>query len=89
MAEGEAAPELDAVYRQFREKMSGLTFRVADEGAVGNSMVYIAATQYDFRSAIPGSPDRLPGEGSFSVPLPSSSASQDSARKYSHGMTAI
>ena len=52
VAEGEAAPELDAVYRQFREKMSGLTFRVADEGAVGNSMVYIAATQYDFRSAI-------------------------------------
>ena len=51
-AEGEAAPELDAVYRQFREKMSGLTFRVADEGAVGNSMVYIAAAQYDFRSAI-------------------------------------
>ena len=47
VAEGEAAPELDAVYRQFREKMSGLTFRVADEGAVGNSMVYIAATQYD------------------------------------------
>lgn len=51
-AEGEEAPELDAVYRQFREKMSGLTFRVADEGAVGNSMVYIAAAQYDFRSAI-------------------------------------
>lgn len=52
VAEGETAPELDAVYRQFREKMSGLTFRVADEGAVGNSMVYIAATQYDFRAAI-------------------------------------
>ena len=52
VAEGETAPELDAVYRQFREKMSGLTFRVADEGAVGNSMVYIAAAQYDFRSAI-------------------------------------
>lgn len=51
-AEGEAAPELDAVYQQFREKMSGLTFRVADEGAVGSSMVYIAAAQYDFRSAI-------------------------------------
>lgn len=50
--EGEAAPELDAVYRQFRDKMTGLTFRVGDEGAVGNSMVYIAAKQYDFRSAI-------------------------------------
>lgn len=52
VAEGEAAPELDAVYQQFREKMSGFSFRVGDEGAVGNSMVYIAATQYDFRSAI-------------------------------------
>lgn len=52
VAEGEAAPELDAVYRQFREKMTGLTFRVGDEGAVGNSMVYITAAQYDFRSAI-------------------------------------
>ena len=52
VAEGEPAPELDDVYRQFREKMSGLTFRVADEGAVGNSMVYITAAQYDFRSAI-------------------------------------
>lgn len=52
VAEGESAPELDAVYQQFREKMSGLTFHVADEGAVGNSMVYIAATQYDFRAAI-------------------------------------
>ena len=52
VAEGEDAPELDSVYQQFREKLSGLTFRVADEGAVGNSMVYIAATQYDFRSAI-------------------------------------
>lgn len=52
VAEGETAPELDAVYRQFREKMTGLTFRVGDEGAVGNSMVYITATQYDFRSAI-------------------------------------
>ena len=51
-AEGEPAPELDAVYQQFREKLSGLTFRVADEGAVGNSMVYISASQYDFRSAI-------------------------------------
>ena len=51
-AEGEAAPELDAVYQQFREKMTGLTFRVGDEGAVGNSMVYITAAQYDFRSAI-------------------------------------
>ena len=50
--EGEAAPELDAVYRQFREKMTGLTFRVGDEGAVGNSMVYITAKQYNFRSAI-------------------------------------
>ena len=52
VAEGETAPELDAVYRQFREKMTGLTFRVGDEGAVGNSMVYITAAQYDFRSAI-------------------------------------
>ncbi len=52
VAEGEAAPELDTVYRQFREKMTGLTFRVGDEGAVGNSMVYITAAQYDFRSAI-------------------------------------
>ena len=52
VVEGETAPELDAVYRQFREKMSGLAFRAADEGAVGNSMVYIAATQYDFRAAI-------------------------------------
>ena len=52
VAEGEAAPELDAVYQQFREKMTGLTFRVGDEGAVGNSMVYITAAQYDFRSAI-------------------------------------
>lgn len=52
VAEGETAPELDAVYQQFREKMSGLTFRVADEGAVGKSMVYIAATQYNFRAAI-------------------------------------
>lgn len=51
-AEGEPAPELDDVYRQFREKMTGLTFRVAEEGAVGNSMVYIAAAQYDFASAI-------------------------------------
>lgn len=51
-AEGDPAPELDAVYRQFREKMTGLTFRVGDEGAVGNSMVYITAAQYDFRSAI-------------------------------------
>lgn len=50
--EGEPAPELDAVYRQFREKMTSLTFRVADEGAVGNSMVYIAAEQYAFGSAI-------------------------------------
>jgi len=50
--EGETVPELDEVYRQFCEKMSGLTFHVADEGAVGNSMVYIAAKQYDFRSAI-------------------------------------
>ncbi len=50
--EGETVPELDGVYRQFCEKMSGLTFRVGDEGAVGNSMVHIAATQYDFRSAI-------------------------------------
>ena len=52
VAEGEAAPELDAVYQQFREKMTGLTFRVGDERAVGNSMVYITAAQYDFRSAI-------------------------------------
>lgn len=52
VAEGETAPELDDVYRQFREKMAGLTFRVADEGTVGNGMVFIAATQYDFRSAI-------------------------------------
>ena len=50
--EGETAPELDAVYRQFRDKMTGFTFHVADEGAVGNSMVYIAAEQYDFGSAI-------------------------------------
>jgi len=50
--EGESAPELAEVYRQFCEKLNGLTFRVADEGAVGNSMVYIAARQYDFRSAI-------------------------------------
>lgn len=50
--EGQSAPELDAVYRQFREKMTGLKFRVADEGAVGNSMVYIAAEQYAFGSAI-------------------------------------
>ena len=53
-AEGDPAPELDAVYQQFREKMTGLTFRVGDEGAVGNSMVYITAAQYDFRSAING-----------------------------------
>lgn len=52
VAEGETAPELDALYQQFREKLSGLTFRVADEGAVGKSMVYIAATQYNFRAAI-------------------------------------
>lgn len=52
MAEGDPAPELDAVYQQFREKMTGLTFRVGDEGAVGNSMVNITAAQYDFRSAI-------------------------------------
>lgn len=52
MAEGDPAPELDAVYQQFREKMTGFTFRVGDEGAVGNSMVYITAAQYDFRSAI-------------------------------------
>lgn len=52
VAEGETAPELDAVYQQFREKQSGFTFHVADEGAVGNSMVYIAAAQYDFQSAI-------------------------------------
>lgn len=51
-AEGDPAPELDAVYQQFREKMTGLTFRVGDEGAVGNSMVYITAAQYDFRSAV-------------------------------------
>ena len=50
--EGDAVPELDTVYRQFREKMTDLTFHVADEGAVGNSMVYIAARQYNFRSAI-------------------------------------
>jgi len=50
--EGGTVPELDEVYQQFCEKMKGLTFHVADEGAVGNSMVYIAATQYDFRSAI-------------------------------------
>jgi len=50
--EGEAVPELEEVYRQFCEKMKGLTFRVADEGAVGNSMVNITAQQYDFRSAI-------------------------------------
>jgi len=50
--EGGTVPEMDGVYRQFCEKMNGLTFRVADEGAVGNSMVYIAAQQYDFRSAI-------------------------------------
>ena len=50
--EGQTAPELDAVYRQFREKMTGLKFRVGDEGAVGNSMVYIAAEQYAFGSAI-------------------------------------
>ena len=51
-AEGDPAPELDAVYQQFREKMTGLTFRVGDEGTVGNSMVYITAAQYDFRSAV-------------------------------------
>lgn len=51
-AEGEDAPELEAVYKGFREKMSGLTFRVADGEAAGNSMVYITAAQYDFRSAI-------------------------------------
>ena len=50
--EGQTAPELDAVYRQFREKMTGLKFRVGDEGAVGNSMVYIAAEQYAFGAAI-------------------------------------
>lgn len=50
--EGETVPELDEVFRQFCEKMNGLTFRVAEEGTVGNSMVYIAAQQYDFRSAI-------------------------------------
>ncbi len=52
VAEGETAPELDGVYRQFREKMTGLTFHVADEEPAGNSMVYIAATQYDFRTAV-------------------------------------
>ena len=52
VAEGETAPELDAVYQQFREKMTGLAFRVGDEGTVGNSIVYITAAQYDFRSAI-------------------------------------
>lgn len=51
-AEGEETPELDGVYRQFCEKMKGITFRVGDEGAVGNSMVHIAAKQYDFRTAI-------------------------------------
>ena len=50
--EGEDAPALSAVYQQFCEKMKGITFRVGDEGAVGNSMVYIAAKQYDFRTAI-------------------------------------
>ncbi|MDE6281719.1 MAG: hypothetical protein K2M15_08025 [Oscillospiraceae bacterium] len=50
--EGEDAPALSAVYQQFCEKMKGITFRVGDEGAVGNSMVYIAARQYDFRTAI-------------------------------------
>lgn len=50
--EGGEAPELDGVYQQFREKLSGLSFRVGDEGAVGNSMVYITAAQYDFSSAI-------------------------------------
>lgn len=49
--EGEA-PELEAVYRQFCEKMGGITFRVGEGEAVGNSMVYIAAKQYDFRGAI-------------------------------------
>lgn len=52
VGEGEEAPELDSVYRQFCEKMKGITFRVGDEEAVGNSMVYIAAKQYDFRTAI-------------------------------------
>ena len=32
--------------------MAGLKFHVADEGAVGNGMVYIAAEQYDFGAAI-------------------------------------
>ncbi len=50
--EGKTVPELDEVYRQFCEKMKSLTFRVGDEGTVGNSIVYIAAKQYDFRSAI-------------------------------------
>lgn len=52
VAEGETAPELDGVYSQFREKMRGFTFHVADGEAAGNSMVYIAATQYDFRAAV-------------------------------------
>lgn len=51
-AEGGEAPELDGVYQQFREKLSGLSFRVGDEGSVGNSMVYITAAQYDFGSAV-------------------------------------
>jgi len=50
--ESEDAPELAEVYGRFCEKMKGLTFRVADGETAGNSMVYIAAAQYDFRSAI-------------------------------------
>lgn len=40
------------MYQHFRKKLSGLTFHVADEGDVGSGRVYIAAAQYDFRSAI-------------------------------------
>ena len=50
--ESGSVPELEGVYRSFRERMSALTFHVAEGEAAGNSMVYIAARQYDFRSAI-------------------------------------
>lgn len=51
-SEGEEEPELSAVYRQFCEKMQGLTFRIGEGESRHYETVFIAAKQYDFAAAI-------------------------------------
>lgn len=48
----EGIPELNDVYRQFCDKLSGLSYQVAEDKEGANGVVYITAQQYDFAASI-------------------------------------